>query len=38
MLAYQVAKNATHSLSWSLKDCTDLPAESVLITILPYFF
>jgi hypothetical protein len=35
MLAYQVAKTATHTLSWSLKDSTDLPSESIIITILP---
>jgi hypothetical protein len=36
MIAYQVAKTAVHSLALTLKESTDLPANIIIITILPY--
>jgi len=38
MVAYQIAKTAAHTLAWTLKDSTDLPANSVILTILPYYY
>lgn len=37
MVAYQIAKTAAHTLALTLKDSTDLPANTIIITILPYF-
>jgi hypothetical protein len=35
MLGYHIAKTATHSLALTLKDSSELPNNTVIITILP---
>ncbi len=36
MLAYQIAMTSTHSLALALKDSSDLPEGTCIVTILPY--
>jgi hypothetical protein len=35
MIAYQVAKTAAHSLAQILKESTEIPAKTTIVTILP---
>lgn len=34
MIAYQISKTATHSLALMLKDSTDMPNNTNIVTIL----